>query len=171
MACRAELRATGRKAEEACEKHIQPRLCPGVKAEAKPVYEDCIRSIKSKVVTPANGNSFIEMLNYGSDSELDINDLISSRSMIEMNEEHAPPAFNIPLETVAKPVNEVKNITSRTSDTKSEKAFPKGLGNMANHPLSSFIPLEGQKPIKHSARLIVTDIPKRKDFDDLVPIV
>lgn len=157
-----------------------PRVSSRVRAENPPTFSEAGESSKmpTRIVTPNNLSSFIELLNYNSDSDEDkgFGDTskisLTKKSKDERDKDTTQDFIREALATMKSDKSAADNKGFSISQSKSllQKWEKLPVEAVEGHKMSSFAGLPNYKPIKHSTRLVVC-APCSVVFDELFPLV
>jgi hypothetical protein len=166
-----------------------PRTSPRIRPEEHPMFEEPSASrVPSKIMTPNNVSSFIELLNYNSETDNDPNEAAKSRMdnsrlqnhNTDTTQEFIKEALADIRASNAKSKVPVPKIAAQTNQPSPEKAapfrratrlFPNIDEEMKKHTLCGFPGLEFIRPIKHSTRAVLPEKSPSIVFEGLVPLV
>lgn len=133
--------------------------------------------LPSHIITPNNLSSFMELLNYNSQSSEDAEEachqkLVPVRPSVDQRDKDSTQDFikeaiaTIKSERDSKELKHPSKAGSRTPP----KNWQPPVVPISQHPLSTFAPVVRIKPIKHSTRLSCSQ-PSPLDFAELTPLV
>lgn len=169
-----------------------PRTSPRVRPEEQMTFDEPSASrVPSKIMTPNNVSSFIELLNYNSETDLDPNDFVKSRLDCSKIQKVAQDTTQ---EFIQEALADIRasNAKSRGSTDKNPRAIeqpstkeaPRRRGTQLfpniddelkkhalRHGVSDFVGIEFIRPTKHSARATLPDTAPSLDFEGLRPLV
>lgn len=134
--------------------------------------------LPSHIITPNNLSSFMELLNYNSQSSEEEEELHHHQKLVPVRQ----PLDHRDKDSTQDFIRDAMATGKSEKDSKELRPAPKpGLRTppknwiqptvaVADHPLCTFAPLVRIKPIKHSTRLTCTQ-PSPLDFSELTPLV
>lgn len=170
------------------DERMLPRTSPRVRPVDHPAFDEPSTSrVPSQMMTPNNMSSFIELLNYNSDTETDPNDLGKSRlssakqdgirgdttqefiqeALADLKASNSKQKRSIQPKEGGTQLDQPEKVMRR----KKTQMFSNIDESMKQHPVCSFPGLNFVRPIKHSARMVLPDPPVSLHLSDLKPLV
>lgn len=169
-----------------------PRTSPRVRPEEHPMFDEPSASrVPSKIMTPNNVSSFIELLNYNSETDIDRHEM--SKSRLDSSKLHRP-YIDTTQEFIKEALADIRatNRKVRTSHSKQTvvsvqpqvresyqrrgtQLFPNidddYKKQIAANTVSVFAGIEFIRPTKHSTRALLPEESPSIAFDELVAMV